>query len=103
MADKKERIEQFITIQQRTITTRDYETNDEIISKNYPHQKAIKVMAKALCRMATNGECRYSCDTCDFNAQEKAIAEIFPQLEDSFTEQAKAALKALLEGGKDGK
>ncbi len=103
MIEKEERIEQFITIQQRTITTRDYEVNDEIISRDYPRQEVIKRIAKALCRMATNGECRYSCDTCDFKAQEKVIAEIFPQLEDSFTEQAKTVLNALLEGGKDGK
>lgn len=48
MAEKEERIEQFITIQQRTITTRDYETNDEIISKIYTRQEAIERMAKAL-------------------------------------------------------
>lgn len=47
MAEKEERIEQFITIQQRTITTRDYETNDEIISKIYTRQEAIEHMAKA--------------------------------------------------------
>lgn len=49
MAEKEERIEQFITIQQRTITTRDYETNDEIISKIYPRKAAIERIAKALC------------------------------------------------------
>lgn len=47
MAEKEERIEQFITIKQRTITTRDYETNDEIISKIYTCQEAIERMANA--------------------------------------------------------
>lgn len=99
MADKEERIEQFITIQQRTITTRDYEVNDEIISKDYPRQKAIERMAKALCKFISQGECKNKCKECDLDEQEKIFEKILPQ-HITFKEQANVMLNALLKGVK---
>lgn len=79
----QQRIEQFITIQQRTITTRDYETNDEIISKFYPRKEAIERMAKAICNMGDE--------------------ETWGRVDDNYkhycTAQAEWALNALLEKG----
>lgn len=83
MTDKEERTEQFITIQQRTITTRDYETNDEIISKIYPCQEAIEVMAKALCHRHCPEKVCTSCDEWEKYGTK---------------EDAEEALNALLEG-----
>ena len=81
MAEKEEKIEKFITIQQRTITTRDYETNDEIISKFYPRQEAIERMAKAFFK-SWYGEGFEQEDT---------------DLKRRYKESAEAALNALLE------
>ena len=63
MTEKEEKIEQFITIQQRTITQRDYETKDEIISKIYPRKEAIESMAKAIKSVPkASGEAVHSTD-----------------------------------------
>ncbi len=89
MAEKEERIERFITIQQRIITTRDYETNDEIISRIYPRQEAIEKMAKAMCHSPSG-----TCEDCFARESKKACKRAMFGMK----ELAEAALNALLEG-----
>lgn len=100
MTDKKERIEQFITIQQRTITTRDYEVNDEIICKDYPLQKAIEVMAKAnwiavVC--AKNQIVPTGVSKEEWDAEWAKLRSDYKKV---YYSGAEASLNVLLEGGK---
>ena len=83
MAEKEERIEQFITIQQRTITTRDYETNDEIISKIYPRTEAIDKISRALFKHEAPSHLIYD------NMSEGYLA--------TFKKRAEIALETILE------
>lgn len=93
MAEKAEKIEKFITIQQRTITTRDYETNDEIISKFYPRKEAIERIAKELRKKLFKNE--GPTQKIKENGLEKAY---YAYVDFSCTYIAEAALNALLEG-----
>lgn len=102
MADKEERIE---------ISTYDLnnkEWNGDIpidILKVYTRQKAIEIMAKAICRQDNLLEsCRQCLTQCDKEKQKNMCEHILKKrkdnIEPSYFDKAEAALNALLGGAK---